>query len=119
MATWLCFRFRRERALSILRLSTRPATLRAPSAAARVPWAIDAVGRRLALTRNCLLQAVVAQALLQRHGCTSRLVVGVKRGVNGGLIAHAWVEDPAGHRVVGGSVAARYTPLANAHEYTS
>ena len=83
------------------------------------PKKFGLIGDNNTLTRNCLLQAVVAQALLQRHGCTSRLVVGVKRGVNGGLIAHAWVEDPAGHRVVGGSVAARYTPLANAHEYTS
>jgi Transglutaminase-like superfamily len=80
-------------------------------AEARVRWAVTAVGRRVPLARNCLIQAMVAQALLQRRGFPAHLVIGAARAGAGQLTAHAWVENATGHAVVGGREAGSYTAL--------
>ncbi|HLK67789.1 MAG TPA: lasso peptide biosynthesis B2 protein [Bryobacteraceae bacterium] len=61
---------------------------------------------------TCLAIAVVGQAVLRRHGCESRLQIGVRRDASGKILAHAWlVQD--GKIVVGGpdSVIRNYTAM--------
>jgi hypothetical protein len=58
-----------------------------------VVWAVDAVSRRLPGRTTCLARALTVQALLARMGYVSRLRVGVVRGQQGQLEAHAWVDD--------------------------
>jgi Transglutaminase-like superfamily len=60
---------------------------------------------------TCLSNALVAQAMLHRHGYDARLRLGVKRDANGAFCAHAWVERD-GRIVVGG-------PAAEISAYTS
>jgi hypothetical protein len=58
---------------------------------------------------TCLVQALVAQALLRRRGHPARLRVGFRRDESGALAGHAWVES--GSRVLDGAgQAARYAP---------
>ncbi len=61
---------------------------------------------------TCLATAIVAQAMLQRHGHDARLRLGVRRSSTGAFAAHAWLERE-GRVVVGGAPAeiATYTPL--------
>jgi len=114
LASWVRLRIRRARALSALRASAiaLPAGESSPATEARVRWAVNVVGRRIPLARNCLVRAMVARSLLRRRGYTSRVVVGVARASEGRLTAHAWVENPTGELVVGGHEAGSYTPLA-------
>ena len=57
----------------------------------RIVWAITAVGSRLRGT-TCLVEALVADAMLRRHGHRATLRVGVRHGAPL-LDAHAWVES--------------------------
>jgi len=58
---------------------------------AAVVWAIEATGRRLGGLSTCLVQAVVAEAMLKSSLRPIRLTIGVKRVADGSLRAHAWV----------------------------
>jgi hypothetical protein len=55
------------------------------SAAARVPWRSD-----------CLLQAMAASAMLRKRNLPSHVCIGVRRGANGALEAHAWLVTNGG-----------------------
>ncbi len=80
------------------------------SAARRVTWAVTLASRYIPRC-NCLPQALVTQALLNRGGYQNKLHIGVARGENGQLQAHAWVEC-YGQIVIGDSGdLPRYTPL--------
>ena len=61
---------------------------------------------------TCLSVALVAQALLQRHGYESQFRIGVKRSAEGVFAAHAWLERD-GRVIVGGPLALvqDYKPL--------
>lgn len=76
---------------------------------ARLVWAVGAAGRAVPRT-TCLVRALAAQALLARHGRPSQLRLGVARGPDGALLAHAWLERE-GRVLVGGVVTERYVPL--------
>jgi hypothetical protein len=80
-----------------------------------VVWAVGLVSRTVP-GATCLTQALAAQVLLSRHGCGSRLRIGVARAAAGGLVAHAWLES-GGMVVLGGPDIGSYTPLnlATAH----
>ena len=61
---------------------------------------------------TCLAGALVAKALLDRHGYESKMRLGVRRGADGQFAAHAWVERD--HKVVVGGTASEiacYTPV--------
>ena len=59
----------------------------------RAAWAAHAVGRRLLPDRPCLTQALVLQYLLLRRGDEeAELHIGVTKGEDSSLQAHAWVE---------------------------
>ncbi len=72
-----------------------------PPSRERIAWAVRAVTRHTLGDATCLIQALVAQQLLQRSGYPARLCIGVARGHLGRLIAHAWVESD-GTVVIGG-----------------
>ena len=61
--------------------------------------------------KTCLPQALAAQVLLERCGYPARLRVGVVKGGEGQLEAHAWVESQ-GRIIVGGAEVERYIPLS-------
>ena len=60
--------------------------------ARHVSWAVMATARRLPRT-TCLAQALVADTMLRRRGCPTRMYFGVKGGPRDRAIeAHAWVD---------------------------
>ena len=83
-----------------LRRLTRPSTppptppgIATPNTPARIGWAISAMARRLPGKMTCLVQALVAERMLHRHGFHATLQIGVARAqMNKEITAHAWVE---------------------------
>jgi len=63
-----------------------------PDEVDRVTWAARAVGQRVLGDKPCLTEAMVAQLLLSRMGLAAKLQIGVRRGRQGELEAHAWIE---------------------------
>jgi hypothetical protein len=76
-----------------------------------IGWAVG-VGSAYVPHATCLTQALVAQALLRRHGLAGELRIGVGRGADGAFAAHAWVESE-GEIIVGGprDYLAHFVPL--------
>ena len=62
---------------------------------------------------NCLTQALAAEALLRRHAYDPCLRIGVAKGAQDRLRAHAWVEC-GGEVVIGGDAVEGLTPLGAA-----
>lgn len=68
-----------------------------------VAWIASRVGARLLPKRPCLTQALVTQFFLWRRGDDSTSMhIGVTKGDDGGLLAHAWVEHE-GRVIIGGT----------------
>lgn len=80
--------------LAVRRLAERGRAAANPArvSTARIAWAVDVVERLAGGRRNCLVAALAARALLGRYGHRSQLGIGVRRGEDGHLRAHAWVE---------------------------
>ena len=78
----------------------------------RVAWAVTVAGRYVPAA-TCLTQALATQVLLSQHGYEACLRIGVVRGEDGQLQAHAWVESD-GVVVIGGPESAleRYVTLS-------
>jgi hypothetical protein len=59
----------------------------------RISWAVTATARRLPVSTSCLVEALVAGAMLRRRGCACELRFGVRtpQGTSD-LAAHAWIE---------------------------
>jgi hypothetical protein len=77
----------------------------------RIAWAVSAVGRRIPFLSRCLVQAVTTKILLARWGHPALMRIGVIRGENGQLEAHAWVESQ-GVVVMGAGAAGNFIPLS-------
>ena len=76
--------------------------------------AVRAVARQTLGDKPCLPQALAAQWLLRRAGYATTLRIGVTKGEEGQLLAHAWMESE-GEIVIGGrSSRIKYTPLGPA-----
>ena len=75
----------------------------------RIAWAI-AVASGYVPKATCLCQAFAVKVLLERQGIPACLYIGVARGEERRLEAHAWVESQ-GKVVIGGSRLDHYTPL--------
>ncbi len=76
----------------------------------RVVASVESVGRRLLGDKPCLVQALVAQRLLQQGGYETSLHLGVAKDGRE-LLAHAWLERD-GYVVIGGGRSQfHYTPL--------
>ncbi len=78
----------------------------------RITWAVSAVSRRIPLLSRCLTQAVATKILLARWGYPALMRIGVSKGENGRLEAHAWVESQ-GVVVMGAPAAGDFIPLPN------
>jgi hypothetical protein len=74
----------------LLRLSRsgRPAPDANPR---RIVEAVELSSRNMPFTATCLVRAFTGQVLLQRSGYASDLRIGVARGLNGKMEAHAWI----------------------------
>ena len=60
--------------------------------AERIVWAVTAAASRVPRA-TCLTQALAASVLLPRYGHDATLRVGVAKGEDGRLRAHAWLES--------------------------
>ena len=80
----------------------------------RVVWAVETTGRAIPGMKNCLVQAVAAEAILtrMRHPCELR--IGAAKKGPGELIAHAWLESE-GKVLIGAFALDRYAPLVTRH----
>ena len=72
-------------------------------------WAVRAVSWYIP-SATCLAQALTLKALLARQGILSDLAIGVARGDESGIAAHAWLEIE-GTVIIGGEECDRYTRL--------
>jgi Transglutaminase-like superfamily len=95
----------------LARVSVGPSRLdnASRSSVDRPVWAVAAAGRYVPKA-TCLVQALALQVLLMRQGYGGRLCIGVAKGQQGRLEAHAWVESQ-GRVLLGGAICGRYTPL--------
>ena len=71
---------------------------------------METASRAIPGMKNCLVQAVAAEAMLIQAGYPCELRVGVAKKGPDELIAHAWVESE-GRVVIGEFELDRYTPL--------
>ena len=58
---------------------------------ARISWAVQAVGSRLAWSNLCLVNAVAAKLMLRRRGISTQLFLGLAKDGEQNLEAHAWL----------------------------
>ncbi len=68
--------------------------------------------RRLPWHSTCLVMALAARAMLRRRGIASVMRFGMRRGEDGQLEAHAWLEAGGGV-VCGGPAAEGFVPIAS------
>ena len=86
-----------------------------PLAFRRIVWSAETAGRWLLPSRPCLTQALVGHLLLRRRGYAAELRIGVAKE-DGGLAAHAWVEQDGRIILGGASSRERYRPLPAFYE---
>ena len=111
LGLWLLpFRVVRRLALGAAAAAGKPAGL-PPE---RIAWAV-ATAARFVPGATCLPRALVAESLLRRMGYAATLHIGVTRGDDRTLEAHAWVEH-LGKVVVGEAGVERYSTLNSATE---
>lgn len=81
----------------------------------RAVWAIDKASRFIPAV-TCLIRALAAQLMLEKLGCRASLRIGVAKGEEGQLQAHAWVESEG--RIIIGNVAdmSRFVALSSPRE---
>lgn len=78
----------------------------------RVGWAIRCASRRTPWLSNCLAQALTGKIMLRRRGIASTLYLGVAKGGQNNLAAHAWLRS--GEIILtGGYNLAQYTVIAS------
>ncbi len=77
---------------------------------ARIVWSVKVVSRYIPAA-SCLVQALAAHTLLNRQGYQASLRVGVAKGRQGELRAHAWVACQDNIVIGGAESASRFTPL--------
>ena len=70
----------------------------------KLVWAVEAVGNFFLFLDNCLIKAMVLEFLLRSQGYTAELCIGVQKGSEKKLEAHAWIESD-GVIVMGGQPA--------------
>jgi Transglutaminase-like superfamily len=92
----------------------RPGWTLAPARADRIVWAVQTAGRAIPGMRNCLVQAVAAEAMLIGAGHPCELRIGAAKNEPDELIAHAWIESE-GRVLIGDFELDRYTLLVAPH----
>jgi len=84
-----------------------------PARADRIVWAVETAGGAIPGMKNCLVQAVAAEAMLARAGHPCELRIGAAKNGPHELIAHAWLESE-GRVLIGDFELDRYAPLVPA-----
>ena len=105
-----------RRLLERLMRRTRPCRRAASPSAMRIAWAVEVASRTVPGTGRCLTKALTAHMLLRRVGYPSRLCIGVARGAQEHLRAHAWVECED-RVLVGRAGVSEYIPLSSLEEW--
>ena len=80
----------------------RQRTVPHPGDIDRVVWAVRTVGQKILGDKPCLTEAMATQLLLNRRRLSTYLRIGVARGEQGKLEAHAWIEHE-GRILIGNS----------------
>jgi len=70
-------------------LGRKPAT---PPSPERIGWAVATAGRVTPGLKNCLVQALAAEAILIRAGYACKLKIGAAKNGPDEVLAHAWIE---------------------------
>jgi hypothetical protein len=80
-------------------------------ALSKIVWAVEISSHYTPGGAKCLARALTTKVLLSRQGDAPDLRIGVSKGANGNLEAHAWIENQG--QVVMGNLhdLARYIPL--------
>lgn len=65
-----------------------------------IVWTVNVASRYTPGEAKCLARALTTQLLLTRYGYTHQFHIGVAKGINNTLEAHAWIEYK-GHVIVG------------------
>ena len=80
----------------------RQRTVPHPGDIDRVVWAVRTGGQKILGDKPCLTEAMATQLLLNRRRLSTYLQIGVARGEQGKLEAHAWIEHE-GRILIGNS----------------
>lgn len=71
-----------------------------PASVGKIVWAVNVVSRYMPGGVKCLARALTTQVLMSQHGHIPELRIGVAKGEEGNLEAHAWIEHQ-GQVVIG------------------
>jgi hypothetical protein len=63
-----------------------------PAGIKQVGWAVETMSHHTPWESACLAQAMTAKFMLRRRSVSSMLYLGMKKGVGGKPIAHAWLK---------------------------
>lgn len=78
----------------------------------KIAWAVNLVSSQMPGGVKCLAKALATHILMSKYGHTPKFKIGVAKGEQGKLDAHAWIENPEGKIVVGWlHDLSRYLPL--------
>jgi hypothetical protein len=78
----------------------------------KITWAINIVSSQMPGGVKCLARALATHILMTKYGHTPKFKIGVAKGGEGQLEAHAWIENPDGKIVMGWlEDLGRYLPL--------
>jgi hypothetical protein len=97
----------RKAVTSIQAIGGRPV---APPSPECIGWAVVTAGRFIPGLKNCLVQALAAEAILKRAGYTCELKIGATKNGPHELLAHAWLERD-GKVFIGDFEPGRFRPL--------
>ncbi|PSB02273.1 lasso peptide biosynthesis B2 protein [Merismopedia glauca] len=90
--------------------TTFPVTPQLP--VGKITWAVNLVSSQMPGGVKCLARALTTHVLMTQYGHIPKLKIGVAKGGEGQLEAHAWVENPEGKIVIGWlEDIGRYLPL--------
>jgi hypothetical protein len=113
----MIFPFRRI-APGLAKATPQQMTARDPELAQHVrltAWAIQAAERRLPWKSSCLVQAIAGKWMLRRRHVPSALYLGVDKGAEKSLEAHAWLRA-GGVILTGGPGHQRFSVIATFEE---
>ena len=83
-----------------------------PARADRIVWAVEAIGRAIPGMKNCLVQAIAAEAMLCGRAIHANCESAPRRTGPRELIAHAWLESKS-KVLIGEFELDRYTPFVS------
>ncbi|MEG2017877.1 MAG: lasso peptide biosynthesis B2 protein [Clostridium sp.] len=79
--------------------------------AKEVQWAVINAARHTPWESKCLVQALTAQRLMKKRKIATTLYLGVKKSIEGEMIAHAWIRCGS-YYITGGSNKEGYAVVA-------